>query len=219
MRGSSRGRFRRAVKGPSAPADQFSAPPGAGAPVPLKRPSILPRREAAAAVSIGAAANGGFNAQPVMARVEPSMGSGSALARQAIVEPEIAVLEPPVETALSSVREVEVDPDDTREAEGAIDRVHGGARIAEGSSVEVAFQERANQNLAAKRALAAACYAALNPHGSVFLDAGTTVLQLARLMIVSQADPNPPQHGCAVVSRRHQIAPQTDASVAKGEPP
>ena len=41
------------------------------------------------------------------------------------------------------------------EDEGAIDRVHGGARIAEGSSVEVAFQERAKQNLAAKRALAA----------------------------------------------------------------
>ncbi len=71
------------------------------------------------------------------------------------------------------------------EDEGAIDRVHGGARIAEGSSVEVAFQERANQNLAAKRALAAACYATLEPHGSVFLDAGTTVLQLARLMRVN----------------------------------
>ncbi|MBZ9937979.1 DeoR/GlpR family DNA-binding transcription regulator [Mesorhizobium sp. BR1-1-16] len=71
------------------------------------------------------------------------------------------------------------------EDEGAIDRVHGGARIAEGSSVEVAFQERANQNLAAKRALAGACYAALKPHGSVFLDAGTTVLQLAKLMRVN----------------------------------
>src|SRR5438105_2415914 len=44
------------------------------------------------------------------------------------------------------------------EHEGAIDRVHGGARIAEGSTVEVAFQERANHNLAAKRALAAAAY-------------------------------------------------------------
>ena len=33
------------------------------------------------------------------------------------------------------------------EREGAIDRVHGGARIAEGSSVEVAFQERAKRNL------------------------------------------------------------------------
>ena len=35
------------------------------------------------------------------------------------------------------------------ETEGAIDRVHGGARIAEGSSVEMAFQERAKRNLAA----------------------------------------------------------------------
>lgn len=96
------------------------APPGANAPVPLKRPTILPRREAAAVVST--AANGGFNAQPVMARVEPSMGSGAALARQSVVEPEISVVEPQVETALSSVREVEVEPDDTREAEGAIER-------------------------------------------------------------------------------------------------
>ncbi|WP_449394467.1 hypothetical protein [Devosia riboflavina] len=97
-----------------------AAPPGANAPVPLKRPTILPRREAAAVVST--AANGGFNAQPVMARVEPSMGSGAALARQTVVEPEISVVEPQVETALSSVREVEVEPDDTREAEGAIER-------------------------------------------------------------------------------------------------
>src|SRR4051812_35053049 len=65
---------------------------------------------------------------------------------------------------------------------GAIDRVHGGARIAEGSSVEVAFQERAKQNLGAKRAIAAAAYDLLAPHATVFLDAGTTVLQLARLI-------------------------------------
>jgi hypothetical protein len=96
------------------------APAGSHDPVPLKRPSILPRREAAAAVST--AANGGFGAQPVMARVEPSMGSGAALARQAVVEPEISIVEPQVETALSSVREVEVEPDETREAEGAIER-------------------------------------------------------------------------------------------------
>jgi DeoR/GlpR family transcriptional regulator of sugar metabolism len=68
------------------------------------------------------------------------------------------------------------------EREGAIDRVHGGARIAEGSSVEVAFQERAKHNLAAKRAIAAAAYGVLAPHATVFLDAGTTVLQLARLI-------------------------------------
>src|SRR4051812_41599268 len=68
------------------------------------------------------------------------------------------------------------------EQDGAIDRVHGGARIAEGSSVEVAFQERAKRNLGAKRAIAAAAYARLAPHATIFLDAGTTVLQLARLI-------------------------------------
>ena len=68
------------------------------------------------------------------------------------------------------------------ESEGAIDRVHGGARIAEGSSVEVAFQERAKRHLVAKRAIARAAYEALVPHATIFLDAGTTVLQLARLI-------------------------------------
>src|SRR3954465_4180547 len=71
------------------------------------------------------------------------------------------------------------------ERQGAIDRVHGGARIAEGSSVELAFQERAKRNLGAKRAIAAAAYGLLVPHATVFLDAGTTVLQLARLIRVN----------------------------------
>jgi DeoR family fructose operon transcriptional repressor len=73
----------------------------------------------------------------------------------------------------------------TLEDEGAIDRVHGGARIAEGSSVEVAFHERAKQKLGAKRALAACAYELLTPHSTIFLDAGTTVLQLARLIRVN----------------------------------
>lgn len=68
------------------------------------------------------------------------------------------------------------------ERKGVIDRVHGGARIAEGSSVEVAFQERAKRNLSAKRAIARAAYELLVPHATIFLDAGTTVLQLARLI-------------------------------------
>jgi DeoR/GlpR family transcriptional regulator of sugar metabolism len=71
------------------------------------------------------------------------------------------------------------------EREGAIDRVHGGARIAEGSSVEVAFQERAKRNLVAKRVIARAAYQALLPHATIFLDAGTTVLQLARLIRIN----------------------------------
>jgi DeoR family fructose operon transcriptional repressor len=71
------------------------------------------------------------------------------------------------------------------EREGAIDRVHGGARIAEGSSVEVAFQERAKRHLSAKRAIATAAYDLLVPRTAIFLDAGTTVLQLARLIRIN----------------------------------
>ncbi|WP_420963463.1 DeoR/GlpR family DNA-binding transcription regulator [Brucella sp. IR073] len=71
------------------------------------------------------------------------------------------------------------------EQQGAIDRVHGGARIAEGSSVELAFQEREKRHLAAKRAIATAAYDLLAPRTAIFLDAGTTVLQLARLIRIN----------------------------------
>jgi hypothetical protein len=55
-------------------------------------------------------------------RVEPMLGS-TALASQPIIS-EPVVIEPPlpVDPALSSVREVEVEQDDAREAEGAIER-------------------------------------------------------------------------------------------------
>lgn len=68
---------------------------------------------------------------------------------------------------------------------GAIDRVHGGARIAEGSSVELAFQEREKRQLAAKRAIANLAYEQLSPRTTIFLDAGTTVLQLAKLIRIN----------------------------------
>lgn len=68
----------------------------------------------------------------------------------------------------------------TLEAEGQILRTHGGAQIAESSGVEVAFESREQINLPAKRAIGEAAYQMLRPETSVFLDAGTTVLQLAR---------------------------------------
>ena len=55
-----------------------------------------------------------------------------------------------------------------------------GAQIAETSGAEVAFESRAQINLPAKRAIGEAAYQMLRPETSVFLDAGTTVLQLAR---------------------------------------
>jgi DeoR/GlpR family transcriptional regulator of sugar metabolism len=66
------------------------------------------------------------------------------------------------------------------EAAGVIERSHGGARIAEGSGAEVAFEAREQINLPAKRAIGEAAYQMLRPDTAVFLDAGTTVLQLAR---------------------------------------
>ena len=65
-------------------------------------------------------------------------------------------------------------------ADGQILRDHGGAQIAEASGVEVAFESREQINLAAKRAIGAAAFGLLRPETAVFLDAGTTVLQLAR---------------------------------------
>ena len=68
------------------------------------------------------------------------------------------------------------------EQQGVISRTHGAARIAHGADVEVGFRIREKQNLAAKRAIAQAAYDLLEPHSSVFLDAGTTVLQLVRCL-------------------------------------
>ena len=66
------------------------------------------------------------------------------------------------------------------EEAGAVVRSHGGARIAEASGAEVAFESREQINLVAKRAIGDAAYDLLRPDMAVFLDAGTTVLQVAR---------------------------------------
>lgn len=68
------------------------------------------------------------------------------------------------------------------ESEGAIVRTHGGARIAEDVGGELAFETRESLRLPEKRAISEAAYDLLRPGSSVFLDAGTTVLQLARLI-------------------------------------
>lgn len=66
------------------------------------------------------------------------------------------------------------------EAAGEVTRRHGGAQIAQGSGAEVAFEAREQIALAQKRAIGVAAYQMLQPDTAVFLDAGTTVLQLAR---------------------------------------
>ena len=76
----------------------------------------------------------------------------------------------------------------TLEKQGLIERVHGGARLAEWAGTEVAFGQRESSNIAAKRAIADLAFGLLRPNTAVFLDAGTTVLQLARRL---RLDPMP----------------------------
>jgi DeoR/GlpR family transcriptional regulator of sugar metabolism len=71
------------------------------------------------------------------------------------------------------------------EREGVIERLHGGAQLASGSSVEVAFEQREKENLQAKRAIANAAYECLKPHTTIFLDSATTVLQLAQRLRIA----------------------------------
>ncbi|ASJ73715.1 DeoR/GlpR family DNA-binding transcription regulator [Granulosicoccus antarcticus] len=66
------------------------------------------------------------------------------------------------------------------EQAGVIIREHGGASISESVEIEVAFEQRVQHNLLAKRVIADAAYREILPHSSIFLDAGTTVYQLAR---------------------------------------
>lgn len=66
------------------------------------------------------------------------------------------------------------------EQAGLITRTHGSAQIADATTLEVAFRVRETQNISAKRAIASTVASVITPGSSVFLDAGTTVLQFAR---------------------------------------
>lgn len=101
------------------------------------------------------------------------------------------------------------------ESEGAITRSHGGAQIAENSGGEVAFGLRERQHIAQKRAIADAAYDRLVPSSSVFLDAGTTVLQLARRI---RLDPMPLNifTNCLPVAQVLMDVPQVKVSLLGG---
>jgi DeoR/GlpR family transcriptional regulator of sugar metabolism len=66
------------------------------------------------------------------------------------------------------------------EAGGQIARTHGGAQIAATPGIEIAFESREQINLPLKRAIGEAAFSLVRPQTTIFLDAGTTVLQLAR---------------------------------------
>lgn len=66
------------------------------------------------------------------------------------------------------------------EQQGLVERIHGAARLASTAKAEVGHKAREDRNLAAKRAIARIAYGQLRAGDTVLLDAGTTVLQLAR---------------------------------------
>lgn len=66
--------------------------------------------------------------------------------------------------------------------QGLLERVHGGARIVEQTSEEVAHQLRATTNTGAKEAIARAALELIEDGDVVALDASTTALALARIL-------------------------------------
>ncbi|QQA44279.1 DeoR/GlpR family DNA-binding transcription regulator [Pelagovum pacificum] len=92
------------------------------------------------------------------------------------------------------------------EAAGTIAREHGFARIAQTALQEVAFGQREGSQIDAKRAIAAECLRDLTPGSSVFLDAGTTVLQLARALRLSPRPLIVFTNGIVVASELSQVA-------------
>ena len=68
------------------------------------------------------------------------------------------------------------------EADGLLTRTHGGCVLQSGQVREQPFQEKAQQNRAAKAAIARAVAARLANGQSVYLDTGTTCAAVARLL-------------------------------------
>lgn len=68
------------------------------------------------------------------------------------------------------------------EKEGVLRRTWGGAVSALGSTTEPSYEEKIVSNLAEKQAIARAAYELINDGDAVYLDSGTTTLQLAKLL-------------------------------------
>lgn len=71
---------------------------------------------------------------------------------------------------------------DEMEREGTIRRTWGGAVSALGSLGEPSYEEKSIRHLAEKQAIAALAYDLIQDGDAIFLDSGTTTLQLATLL-------------------------------------
>ena len=72
------------------------------------------------------------------------------------------------------------------EQEGALKRTWGGAVSAYGSLREFSHQENEARQLEEKQAIAREAYACITDGEAVFLDSGTTTLELARLIVAGE---------------------------------
>ena len=88
----------------------------------------------------------------------------------------------------------------TMEQEGTLRRTWGGAACAHGSLREFSHQEKLTRHLEEKKAIARAAYDCIADGEAVFLDCGTTTIQLARLIIAG------PKRGVMVCTNAINIA-------------
>lgn len=72
---------------------------------------------------------------------------------------------------------------DYLQQQNMLTRTHGGARVNKVVLKEISYQKKSKENLEAKRLIAQAAIKLIEPNSSIFLDAGTTVYELARLLV------------------------------------
>ncbi|MBI3852935.1 MAG: DeoR/GlpR transcriptional regulator [Verrucomicrobia bacterium] len=92
---------------------------------------------------------------------------------------EFASLEELSELVDASVSTVRRDLD-IMEAQGSIQRTHGGARLANPKSDEFTFSARDTHQLSEKEAIGEACAELISPNQTIIVDAGTTCFHVAR---------------------------------------
>lgn len=69
---------------------------------------------------------------------------------------------------------------DTLDQEGFLTRCHGGAVLRQGSTTEVPYSDKSQRNIDEKKRIAERCATLVKPNDTVFLDAGTTCLEIAK---------------------------------------
>ncbi|BDR58936.1 DeoR/GlpR family DNA-binding transcription regulator [Xylocopilactobacillus apicola] len=68
------------------------------------------------------------------------------------------------------------------EAKGEITRIHGGAKLIEKDQIEFSFSEKLNRSMTAKRKIAKKAASLVPDRVCLYLDAGTTTLQMVDLL-------------------------------------